>query len=179
MPQTILPRPRHELYPLALRNVYDNRGTWYDIPQESIDRVTYPRGQPTAPWRTLRSLEAELNEHNRLDRALSSGESRAHGRLNDAILWCQNNKWGPDLVIKAFLDLDRLFFCSRLRDFVKVIWKPSFNSPGRTIAGFVKTDDAHPDSGRFEIWMNAREIIQSGSHPPFHQMFITLLHEMT
>lgn len=171
-------RPRRELYDAALRHVYSNRGTYYDISQNDIDRTTHPRGHNTAPYRSLQSIEDEIVAHNRLDRAPSRSETAAIHRLNDAIRWCEHNRWGPDIVIKAFLDLDKIFFCSRLRDLVKVVWKPNINSPGHYLCGLTKRDSTNPDSGRYEIWLNADEIIRSRQHTPFRQMFVTILHEM-
>lgn len=176
--QVILARPRRELYDLALRHLSSNRGTYYDISQSDLDRAIHPRGHPTAPHRSLRSIEDEIVAHNRLDRVPGQSERAAIRRLNDAIRWCERNRWGPDLVIKAFLDLDKIFFCSRLRDIVRVMWKPNINSPGHYFCGLTKRDSTNPDSGRYEIWLNADEIIRSGEHIPFPQMFVTILHEM-
>lgn len=176
--QVILHRPRRDLYDAALRHVYSDRGTRYDISQNDIDRITHPRGHPTAPYRSLQNLETEIVAHNRLERVPGQSERAAIRRLKDAISWCERNRWGPDLVVKAFLDLDKIFFCSRLRDLVKVMWKPSVNSPGHYFCGLTKRDSTHPDSGRYEIWLNADEIIRSGQHIVFPQMFVTILHEM-
>ena len=169
-------RPRQELYILASRNVRCDRGTYYDCSQHTIDRATHFHAHHSGNYVSSRGAVDEIVRHNDLRRMPGPSESEAIHRLRYAKNRCERHPWGPDLVIKAFLDLDKIFFCSRLRDIVKVVWKRNLREPG--MAGCCHKDSANPNSGRREIWLNADEIFRIREQRPFSEMFCTVLHEM-
>ena len=174
----IVTRPRRQLYAIASRPVESHRGSYYDCSQRTIDRATHLYGHHSRQYVSLRHAVDEIVAQNDLSRTPDRSESAAIRRLRDAKNWCERdgNRWGPDLVIKAFLDLDAIFFCGRLRDIVKVVWKRHLRDP--TMAGICKKDRAHPNSGRREIWLNADVILRARERRPFQEMFATVLHEM-
>ena len=170
----ILPsRPRAELYAAAFRPVYNDRGSYYDCSQRTIDRATHLYGHHTGQYVSSRHAVDEIVEHNNLRRRPGRSESDAIHRLRYAKNRCERHPWGPDLVIKAFLDLDNIFFCRRLRDIVKVVWKRNLHDP--TMAGCC---NFQPNSGRCEIWLNADVILRARERRPFQEMWATILHEM-
>ena len=172
----IVVRPRQELFAAAFRNVHADRGSRYSCTQSDIDRATHFRGHHNGQYVSINRATDEIVAHNRSGRAVSQSEAAAIHRLQTGIRGCERHSWGPDLVIKAFLDLDKIFFCSRLRDIVRVVWKRNLNRPG--MAGSCMKDSSNPNSGRREIWLNADEIILYRGSPPFAEMWATLLHEM-
>lgn len=174
--RVIVSRPHRELYEAAFRTVYTDRGTRYDCSPRDIDRATHFRGHHSGVYVSARRADYEIVEQNRLSRAPSSSERAAIHRLRSSIDWCERNRWGPDLVIKAFLDLDKIFFCGMLRDIVLVKWKRNLNRPGMT--GCCHKDSLNPNSGRREIWLNADEILRARERYPFAEMLSTVLHEM-
>ena len=176
MPVLLPERSRSELYALAFRTVYCDRGTYYDCAQRTIDRATHLYGRHSGQYVSLRRAVDEIVTQNNLRRRPGRSESDAIHRLQYAKNWCQRHPWAPDLVIKAFLDLDTIFFCGRLRDIVKVSWKRNLHDP--TMAGCCKTERRHPNSGRCLIWLNADVILRRRAQRPFKEMFATILHEM-
>ena len=174
----IVSRRRQELYALAFQPFSCNRGSYYDCTQRTIDRATHLYGHHSRQYVSSRRAVDEIVARNDLRRSPGRDESAAIRRLRDARNWCEGegNRWGPDLVIKAFLDLDTIFFCGRLRDIVKVVWKQNLHDP--TMAGICKKDRARPNSGRREIWLNADVILRARERRPFQEMFATVLHEM-
>ena len=169
-------RPRPELYAAAFRNVHGDRGSYYDCSQHTINRATHLLGHHSGQYVSIRRAVDEIVAHNDLRRRPGRSESDAIHRLRYAKNPCERHLWGPDLVIKAFLDLDKIFFCSRLRDIVKVVWKRNLHEP--RMAGCCTTDSADPNSGRCEIWLNADVILRARERRPFQEMFATILHEM-
>ena len=61
-----------------------------------------------------------LVKHNRLEKELSSKEADAVKRLRKSL---KIKDWGPDLIIKAFQDLDTLFFRGVLVGNCLVKWR--------------------------------------------------------
>ena len=168
--------PREELYARAFRPVYSNRGSYYECSQRDIDRATHLYGHHSGHYVSSRRAVDEIVTQNNLRRTPGPSESDAVRRLRHAKNRCERDGWGPDLVIKAFLDLDKIFFCSRLRDIVKVKWKRNLHRPG--MSGCCVRDSAHPNSRRREIWLNADVILRRSERRPFSEMFSTILHEM-
>lgn len=172
----IVTPPRQDLYAAAFRSVHANRGTRYSCSQTDIDRATHLRGHDSGEYIGRNRADREIVDQNSLRRVPGRSEAAAVRRLTDAIRGCERHRWYPDLVIKAFLDLDKIFFCGRLRDIVKVVWKRNLNRPG--VAGVCMKETANPNSGRREIWLNADEILLSPNRGPFREVFATILHEM-
>ena len=90
--------------------------------------------------------------------------------------------WSPGLIIKMFMDLDRLFFMGSLIGKVKFEWvdgdKMAANSSGRSNIGLTFPPNSD-DTGRVKVWLNADLIILSkDSKQPFRQMWSTILHKL-
>lgn len=117
----------------------------------------------------------EIYDHNDPRRATSaSGEDEAISRLVTGIQNARRGPWGPDLAIKAFCDLDKVFFCGRLRGHVCVTWQPD-SFFGNDCYGSTE----YLGAGKCVINLNPHTnffgpLCDSG----FGQMFATLLHEM-
>lgn len=172
----IITPPRQELYAAAFRSVHANRGTAYSCSETDIDRATHFRGRHSGQYIGRNRADREIVDQNSLRRVPGRSEAAAITRLKDAIRGCERHRWYPDLVVKAFLDLDKIFFCGRLRDIVKVAWKRNLNRPA--VAGLCPPDRGNPNSGRCEIWLNADVILLSPHRSPFREVFATILHEM-
>lgn len=168
--------PRQELFRAAFENVYTDRGTRYSCTTSDIYAATHFHGHHSGHYISANRADREIVERNSLSRVPGRSESAAIRRLVDAIRGCERHWWGPDLVIKAFLDLDKIFFCGRLRGLVRVVWR-NLHRPG--VAGLCTRNGPNASSGRGEIILNADEILRSRTRPtPFFEMFATVLHEM-
>ena len=169
-------RPRDELYALAFRSFHNNRGSFYDCSQLTIDRATHLHGHHSGQYVSLRRAVDEIVAQNDLGRTPGPSESQAIHRLRYAKNRCEQHLWGPDLVIKAFLDLDNIFFCRRLRDIVRVEWKRNLRD--QRMAGCCTSITTGPKSRCCVIWLNADVILRAQERRPFQEMFATILHEM-
>ena len=169
---------REELYRQALLDVKVDQGTPYDISQEDLDALRTPPNRNCGPFISQREATQEILDHNRVGRDVSSAELAAIQRLREALA---NSRWNPDIVIKAFQDLDLIFFCGRLRHKVGFQWQSSsafapYERPGRLYLGATFRTEA---IGQMSIMLNAhhllfRDIIQN----PWMLMWATALHEM-
>lgn len=89
--------------------------------------------------------------------------------------------WGPDLVIKAFKDLDQAFFMGTLTGNVLVRWKNvrgmnnlwGFGSSNGTTWGYT----SKMGHGQAQITLNSTPHFTSAPDP-YREMWRTLLHEM-
>ncbi|KAL8723300.1 MAG: hypothetical protein Q9225_000352 [Loekoesia sp. 1 TL-2023] len=103
--------------------------------------------------------------------------SREHAAIHRLANGMQLVEWGPDLILKAFDDLDLVFFRGVLAT--------------RTQIGYMTEEEVRADGvrapvlgycrplgyGRCQIVLNATTIFLK-SHNPFAQMWATTLHEM-
>ncbi len=112
---------RKELYYATFLDVRVNRGTLYNVSQQELDALSNLTTQNNGPFISQSQATKEVIDHNRLDRKLSSTELAAIQRLREAIE--DHRPWTPDIVIKAFHDLDTIFFLGRLRNNVKIQWQ--------------------------------------------------------
>ena len=169
---------REELYREALLDVKVDQGTPYDISQEDLDALRTLPNRNCGPFISLREATQEILDHNRVGRDPSSAELAAIQRLRGALA---NSVWNPDIVIKAFQDLDLIFFCSRLRHKVRFQWQSPlafapYEQPGGLNLGATFRGEA---IGQMSIMLNAhnlllRDIVQN----PWMLMWSTALHEM-
>lgn len=189
-----IPKSRRELYNDAFKDVSRHSGSEYTCKQSDLDatgglaRQDYPddrradRSQSRKKWFphenhgpfiTARQASLDILEHNKLHRRPGSSELEAIERLSKAIDTGRAGSWGPDLIIKAFCDLDAVFYRGRLRGHVCVRWLPDWSERGHTIWG----STVFLAKGKSAIRMNAKTILLK--HPePFERMFATMLHEM-
>ena len=191
----ILPKSRQELYKDALKDVSLGSGTYYNCTQSDLDvtgglaRQDFPDNsykdliparkkwfakKNRGPFISAEKAASDICRHNRLDKKIENrSESKAIGRLSEAIAAGRNNCWGPDLIIKAFCDLDTVFFRGRLRSHVCIRWLPNWEEESYTTWG----NALFFGEGKSSIRMNADTILLQ--HPdPFEQMFRTMLEAM-
>ena len=103
----------------------------------------------------------------------SASENEAISRLITGFENAGREPWGPDLAIKAFCDLDKVFFCGRLKGHVFMTWISERHGRGF----FAET--LYLGKGKCVIRMNAYPIFFTPhTGPSFVSMFGTLLHEM-
>ena len=116
----------------------------------------------------------EVYDHNDPKRQPSAAEDEAIGRLVTGIKNANWHPWGPDLAIKAFCDLDKVFFCGRLRGHVCLSWR-SYRAFQVECWG----ETCYLGDGKTVIHLSADAIFfwPEGAWI-FVQMFATLLHEM-
>ena len=179
----------------AFRDVSLDSGTVYDCTQSDLDvtgglaRHEYPedarvdrsashekwfRKPNHGPFTGPRQACLEIVEHNDSRRKPEIPELEAIERLSNALrAGSRDDAWGPDLIIKAFCDLDVVFFCGRLRGHVCVRWLPNWSQERVPMFG----ETVFVGEGKCAIKLNADSILLD--HPyPFVMMFGTLLHEM-
>ena len=126
------------------------------------------------PFVSPRAAAREIHDHNRLSRAPSNAERRALIRLDAALDDAHGDHWGPDLIIKAFCDLDTVFFNGRLRGHVSVAWKAASEMSSTLYGG-----TNFLSQGKCQIGLNTEGIILDlSSSKAFKQMWSTMLHEM-
>lgn len=191
---TLSPMNPQDLYDEALRDITLDSGTEYACTNGDLDatgglaRQQYPhnddKDHPSSrkkwflhrnhgPFRTPRQACLEIFTHNDLRRKPGTAEREAIERLSKAISAGRHGLWGPDVIIKAFCDLDVVFFRGRLRGHVCVRWLPDWSAPGCTIWGTT----VFLGDGKCAIRLNVETILID--HPrPFERMFATMLHEM-
>lgn len=155
-------------------NVDPRYGTPYPCRQEDLDFIRYQPGPNDGPFVSPKQATLKIVQHNDPRRQLPSYELEALGRLSRAVHDASQHPWGPDLVIKSFLDLDIVFFGGALGGYVSISWKDKvyFDYGGKS-QGFT-TDSPRP--GHALIYLNAEAILLSPR--PFSHMFSTVLHEM-
>lgn len=114
----------------------------------------------------------EILEHNALTKVPASFEAAAIARMKDAMRWASENPGGPDLMIKAFHDLDSVFFRGVLRHDVTLRWNDDkdFKDNGITNKCWGRT--AHPKRGQSAIFLNATLILLERGWQPFNSHFV-------
>ena len=116
----------------------------------------------------------QITRHNRMHKEPPLEELDAIKRLKKAL---EIHDWAPDLIIKAFKDLDTVFFKGRLLGNSLVRWREKY--------GRIKIDSdidfygitvpqANPRYRQVQITMN-ENIIFSYAEDPWEQMWYTML----
>lgn len=190
----VFPRDPEELHKESFCDVTPDTGTNYPCTKKELnasggayrqelrdaDKImkygTISFAHPNnGPFIDARKAAREIFDHNDQKRTPSANENEAISRLITGFENAGREPWGPDLAIKAFCDLDKVFFCGRLKGHVFLTWiskEPSFR-------GTLFADTGYLGEGKCVIRMNAYTIFFTpiiGSK--FVQMFGTLLHEM-
>lgn len=175
-------RPRDELRALAFRPAQRFRGTPYPCTESGLyDAVTpYLRPRRERDYVSANHASREIVVHNALGRDLSRGEYDAIRRLETMIrgVFIESKDWAPDLIIKAFIDLDRVFFLGRLRGHVHVQWKSASSFPEPTPRRLTMGVTTPLGGGKARIRLNADAIFASTRMSTFKEMWRTMLHEM-
>ena len=162
-------------------------GTSYPTTQEELDfhrRSLWLRPNPNK-FVSENCATADMMRQNDPKRRVSKAEFEACERLKTLL---RNHKaghpYGPDLAVKAFKDLDLVFFGGHLSGHVTVRWSGcskiggfDCDGKGKCCYGFAQNTIRH-GSGQCRIFLNADLIFSSGIEDPFKQMMTTLLHEM-
>ena len=188
-------RDVEELYKETFYDVALNTGTYYPCTQKELnasgganrrmslsaykkDKKKWFARPNYGPFEDATTVVREVFDHNHPKRTPSLVEVDAINRLITGIKNACQGPWGPDLAIKAFSDLDKIFFAGRLQGHVCLTWKPingSLRNSSETSYG--KT--LYLRQGKCVIQMYARDIFFfPDSGLGFVQMFATLLHEM-
>ena len=150
-----------------------NRRTAWDAfkVKNNTKWFAYPNN---GPFVDARKAACEIFDHNDQKRIPSAAEKEAISRLITGFKNAGREYWGPDLAIKAFCDLDKVFFCGRLKGHVCLTWKPDSSFKSELYASTLNLG-----AGKCVIQLNADLHF---SFPfvalIFNQMFDTLLHEM-
>ena len=172
------------MFKQAFEPVDADSGTQYPCSRSEIN--FHQRGRFSRPNKGpfVSAIEAtsEVVRHNRETRKIPPPELVAIDRLIDGILDAEDTGYGPDIIIKAFADLDLVFFNRRLRGNVCVQWASDeyfqkWQVPSGTWGFTVRPQCG--EMGQCRIYLNAKTILLDPStDTPFKTMFGTLLHEM-
>lgn len=164
------------MYDEAFEPFHTKRGTPYSCNQSEIK--FHARNIVPHPSRGsfVSDMEAtmEVVGQNSGKRRAGITESNAIDNLLDAIDYAKGNGFGPDLAIKAFSDLDLVFFGGHLQGNVCVSWHHDGHFDHDALA---QTLSLYPGQCRIEL--NAKTIlIRSSTDRALRKMFGTLFHEM-
>lgn len=175
---------REYLFQKALQPFNKHSDLLYLCSQSEIDfhrgNVFPNRNKDT--FVTSREATKELMWHNDIKRINPPlHEIDAIKRLLWAASCAQDGSvLGPDVAIKAFADLDVVFFGGRLRNNVTVQWRADICAPGRVWGTCERS--RRGEEGQCRIKLNAsmifREAWTQRTRDPFESMMGTLLHEM-
>ena len=176
--------PREEefnkrLYESAFLRFSEKSGSSYPCKQSEID--FHHRGEflpNKGPFVTATQATEEVMRWNDEKRAPPRKELDIIFALANAIHDAEKNlRFGPDLIIKATADLDRVFFGGRLRGHIVVKWVIRTGSSGKTYGTCRQSEH-----GQCNIELGAQTILlkkwRGAGNNPAAQMFGTLLHEM-
>ena len=186
-------RSAKSLYKEALHDVTLDTGTDYPCTQGALNasgganRATAIRSRHSkdkskwfarpnkGPFVDPRIAAREIFDHNDLNRSPSAAEEDAIGRLREGFKRAATETWGPDLAIKAFCDLDKVFFGGRLRGHVCLAWKSAKSLNFQPILGVT----SYLGKAKCVIHLNADSLfLEPNPRSSFATMFETLLHEM-
>ena len=172
------------MYQKAFELFHTNRGTQYLCSQSQLDfhhrgKFLHPN---KGPFVSAIAATSEIVWHNKETRNIPPLETAAINRLIDAILDVEEYGYSPDLIVKAFADLDLVFFNGKLRGNVCVQWASDeyfqrWKVPAGTWGFTVRPQPG--EVGQCRIKLNARTIlVDPSTDTPFKTMFGTMLHEM-
>lgn len=186
LPNAWVSRPRRELRALALLPVQRNLGTLYPCTANELHTAITPNTHPrrSTDYVSGDRASGEIVTHNAPGRNLSQREYDAIRRLENVVLSCMAGRirWTPDLIIKAFCDIDLVFFLGLLRGHVHVEWKPASCSSFTRRPGHLCMGHTTPlGGGKAMIRLNADAIlygVRGAEYIPFKDMWRTMLHEM-
>ncbi|CAF9904376.1 hypothetical protein IMSHALPRED_000005 [Imshaugia aleurites] len=103
----------------ALSRVVFNSGTPYQVAQFELDRLTNLRGLHNGGFVSGVQATFEVRYHNNIQRMPTPTEHIAIARVQAAM---SIQDWHPDVIIKAFDDLDTIFLDGRLHGNVNLCW---------------------------------------------------------
>ena len=169
------------MYRQAFEQVNADSGTQYPCSQSEINfhhRGRFPHPNK-GPFVSASEATSEIVRHNQETRKIPPLELAAIDRLIDAILDAEDKGYEPDIIIKAFADLDLVFFNRRLRGSVCVQWASDEYFQKWQVPPGTWGFTVRPQRGEMGQCLNAKTILLDPStDTPFKTMFGTLLHEM-
>ena len=176
--------PSEEAYQQAFSPFRIDTGTPYPCEQSDLDvhRTGSFRELNRRPFVSAVEATTEVMLQNHVSRRLPPSESTAIDNLSRTIYTVEKRmNFGPDLAVKAFADLDLVFFGGRLRDNVQVRWVKATDHPRfEASSGLWGAAIQLPERGKCLIILNAdlhlRE--ESQAADPLRRIFGTLLREM-
>jgi hypothetical protein len=181
-------RTRRKKYKQALKNCRNpEHGTPYPYTREELDCIRTSRRERTkhGPYVHLHRATDSIVRRNDPDTRgpYSDEEMRIASRIAKANYDAESD-WGPDLIIKMFFDLDRLFFGGYLSGKVCVEWAMGCRVVGSKSDDWcyllgITTDHEHTPCGRVRVRLNADAIILCHKvKQPYRQAWCTMLHEL-
>ena len=174
------------LYQSSSDKFYADYGSLYPCSQSELDfhRQGWFSSKNRGPFVSLLEAVEEVMVQNDERRRPPIAEIDAISNLAN-VVGDRTYRYHPDLVIKAFNDLDTVFFGGRLRGNVLVSWANSMECAEieRDIGKFFGcTESISPEEkGQARISLNARGIFLENfeDENPLRAMFCTLLHEVS
>lgn len=172
------------LYKFALSQDFrEESGTPYPCKQSEIDfhRNGVFDKPNKGPFVSLLEATEEILRWNDEKRAPSREESEIIQRLSTTIREVGKDfRFGPDLLIKTWADLDSLFFAGRLRDHVLVRWVKRIDGG---LYGHMQFYESETTKGLIEMSAEVNLLPQKWrrwgeDYNPVVNMFSTILHEM-
>ena len=116
--------PSEEAYQQAFSPFRKDSGTPYPCSQSDLDvhNTGFFQASNNHPFVSAMEATKEVMLQNHVSRRLPSSESTAIDNMNRTIYIVEKKmEFGPDLAVKAFADLDLIFFGGQLRDNVRVV----------------------------------------------------------
>ena len=191
-----IPRDSRDLYNEASKDVSPDTGTPYPCTQQDLDasggiyriaddsqysdadlRKMWFSEPNTGPKVGIRQAALDIFRHNAPGRIPSVKEEDAIERLCVMIDNACQGRWGPDVAIKCFCDLDTVFFRGKLRGHVCVTWAGWRDFMAPTCWGQTR----NLGHGKALIMLNAKFMFRvhgSWHERPLRQTLATLVHEM-
>ena len=108
-----------ELRDRAAEEVVIGRGTIYQVTEKDIEDLEGFPQHHSGHFVSEMQATRDIHYHNGVNRKSSSAENAAIARVRAAL---SIDDWHPDVAIKAFHDLDLIFFDGHLRGNVCVCW---------------------------------------------------------
>ena len=175
--------PSEQAYHQASLSFHTDTGTPYPCSQNDLDAHSTDRFQEQSHRPFVGAMEAtrEVMLHNHVSRRIPPTELAAIENLRQIVYAVEKRMdFGPDLAVKAFSDLDLMFFDGQLRDNVHVQWVKPNDDPEFAALRRVWGATMRPSKpGKCLIKLNADlHLRQSHEVDPLRLMFGTLLHEM-
>lgn len=179
LPATLPARSRWQLLEEAFQPIRRNTGTTYPCTASELKDATTPSRRPARRPVSKHQASYSIQAHNALGNHLSHEDYAAICRLENATLGVFAGRyWSPDLIIKAFCDLDRVFFLGHLRGHVYVRWRSQRSFPQRIPHRLTMGRTDYLGGGKAVIYLNADGIFADTAMSAFKEMWRTLLHEM-
>ena len=172
-----------KMYESALLPFHENSGSPYKCRQSEIDfhhRGVFQKPN-NGPFVSRMQATEEVMRWNDETRAPPREELEMIRQLAVTVHDAEKNTlFHPDIVVKAFADLDRVFFGGRLRGNVTVQWVKEIDREERSSDVFGETSRFR--NGQCRIVLNATKILlqrwKRVGNNSVASMFGTLLHEM-